>query len=244
MPLTHITLTGAGRATPLASLIELSQIYPLVEWGLLYSPGRAGAEPRYPSYQWLSDSARTLLEAGCRVSLHLCGDAVPEFADPLPTLTRTLASCFDRVQINIAPKHIAAIDWNLLAEQIVRFKRPVITQQNAGTEALNKAIIAANHCVLFDASLGRGIEATSWPSYWDSKAACGYAGGLSPENITDQMPKIAAAAGGHPFWIDCEGRIRDERDELSLERCELMLKRAYAITDPARRVRRYPPSQP
>ena len=64
-----ITFTGVdGKTDPLA-LVELSDDYPL-EWGVLFSPKRQGAEPRYPRLEtvgWM------VSELPVRWSAHLCG---------------------------------------------------------------------------------------------------------------------------------------------------------------------------
>ncbi len=223
MNLTHITLTGAGMATAPHQLIQLSETYPLAEWGLLYSPKRAGTEPRYPAYGWLRDMAARLRHAGCRFSLHLCGHAVNDFLSTSSNPIRTLADAFDRVQLNL-PKERTFTSF-ALHNAIVDFGKPVITQQNTQNDLINQAVHAANHCILFDASYGQGITTSIWPEYWSSKN-CGYAGGLSPDNILQELPRIASSAGSSPFWIDCEGRIRDENDQLSIDRCREMLRLA------------------
>lgn len=226
MVITHITLTGAGEGTPVEKMVELSQQYPLAEWGLLYSPKRAGTEPRYPSYRWLVTTADRLHEAGCRIALHLCGTAVNEFLRLDATPARTLAESFDRVQINLPKeRQFSALS---LHHSIREFVKPVITQENEQNTLFNQAITAPNHSILFDASGGQGIATTTWPEYWSHKA-CGYAGGLSPDNIPKELPRINASAGTSPFWIDCEGRIRDENDQLSIDRCREMLRVATGI---------------
>lgn len=227
MNLTHITLTGAGVDTPLADLKALSAEYPLAEWGLLYSPNRAGTESRYPPQDWIRYAARELRAEGCRVSIHLCGSAVEEFVSTPAGEMAALAGLVDRIQLNL-PKELSS-SVQAVHQAIARFPAPVITQQNAQNSDLNQAVIAPNHRILFDASGGRGIQATEWPQYWAHKVHCGYAGGLSPENIQTELPRIAASAGDLPFWIDCEGRIRDEHDQLSIPRCREMLRLATGV---------------
>ncbi len=38
--------------------------------------------------------------------------------------------------------------------------------------------------------------------------ACGYAGGLGPDNLEEQLELISAAAGDCSFWVDMEGKLR------------------------------------
>jgi phosphoribosylanthranilate isomerase len=36
---------------------------------------------------------------------------------------------------------------------------------------------------------------------------CGYAGGLGPDNVVEQVKKISEVAGDVPFWIDAETKL-------------------------------------
>lgn len=74
---------------------------------------------------------------------------------------------------------------------------------------------AKNILALFDASGGRGLERQEWPAHlgdWD----CGYAGGLGPDNLRRELPRIAAAAGPSPYWIDMESKLREGDDRFSV----------------------------
>lgn len=44
----------------------------------------------------------------------------------------------------------------------------------------------------------------------------GYAGGLGPDTLATQLPRIAAAAGGQPVWVDMESRLRDAQDRFDI----------------------------
>jgi hypothetical protein len=63
---------------------------------------------------------------------------------------------------------------------------------------------------LYDLSGGKGIL----PSQWPQQVACvytGYAGGLGPDNVVDQIEKIRSVANGD-IWIDMETRVRSDDD--------------------------------
>lgn len=51
MSLTRLTITGADDGTDPDELVRLSQRFPFVEWGILFSRKREGT-PRYPSRHW------------------------------------------------------------------------------------------------------------------------------------------------------------------------------------------------
>ncbi len=70
------------------------------------------------------------------------------------------------------------------------------------------------------------------PRAWPSSGLAtyvGYAGGLGPENVEEQLPLIAQAAiGADGFWIDMETRVRSNLDRLfdleKVERCLTILE--------------------
>jgi len=60
---------------------------------------------------------------------------------------------------------------------------------------------------------------------------CGYAGGLNPDNIEQELIKIEAVVGDAEIWIDMESGIRNKKDELDLEKCERVLAIAERWAD-------------
>ena len=63
-----------------------------------------------------------------------------------------------------------------------------------------------NAIPLFDKSGGTGVLPDSWPMQQHNLYS-GYAGGLSPENLEQEIPKIFDATCG-PIWIDAETLLR------------------------------------
>jgi phosphoribosylanthranilate isomerase len=222
--ITHCTFTGVDAYTNLEALASLSSVYPLIEWGFLYSPSRQGLPGRYPAIADLQLAFNTL-PPNVRVALHLCGQGVPDLFAGEQVASALVAQVMargGRVQINFNqtrnPVNLEALRRFLTAHPALT----VITQHNQSNNGVWPLLAdLPNHAVLFDASGGRGIEATSWPS--PLQVPCGYAGGLSRDNLAKNLPLIIQAASGQPFWIDMEGslRITDDqgRDRLSLTRC-------------------------
>jgi hypothetical protein len=64
--------------------------------------------------------------------------------------------------------------------------------------------------LLVDASGGRGVSPISWDRP-NTRKPVGYAGGLGPNNLAKELPRIAAVARD-PWWVDMEGKLRDESD--------------------------------
>ena len=81
-----------------------------------------------------------------------------------------------------------------------------------------------NAVPLFDKSGGAGILPGDWPLALFN-IACGYAGGLGPENVQRQLHNIKQASRSQPFWIDMERRVRSADDAvLDLAACERVLE--------------------
>jgi hypothetical protein len=68
-------------------------------------------------------------------------------------------------------------------------------------------------CVpLFDLSHGAGVLPDGWPSPADTTVYTGYAGGLGPRNLDEQLGAIGNAAKETPIWIDMETGVRSWND--------------------------------
>jgi phosphoribosylanthranilate isomerase len=71
-----------------------------------------------------------------------------------------------------------------------------------------------NIAALYDLSHGGGVLPETW-SHPLAKTAipCGFAGGLSPENVASQIAKIQVVMGDANFWIDAETHLRSDGDK-------------------------------
>lgn len=226
--LTHITLTGADDATDLAELAHLSARYPLVEWGFLYSPKQQGKGGRYPSTATLLKAFHTLPET-VRVALHVCGAGVPHLLAneaEVEQLVGAVARRGGRVQLNFSQSR-ERIDLEALSAFLDRYPSlKVITQHNDANDLVWKHLGGhANYVALFDASGGRGIECSAWPAPLPG-IHCGYAGGLGPDNLATELPRILVAARRQPHWIDMEGKLRTPDDRFDLQRAAACLRNA------------------
>jgi hypothetical protein len=216
------TLTGIDEATDLRRIGSLSAEHPFAEWGVLLSESRAGSptDLRYPSLEWIDEltvrMASDLRHAN--FALHVCGKAVHGLLNS-GGRAAGLSKAFGRIQLNF---HSRRIDVGSLREFVASRKgQTVVTQHNAANEEVWMALgDLGNHAVLFDASGGRGAKPSKWPPPLPGKA-CGYAGGLGPETLAEDLDAIAEACGGQPKWIDMEGRLRkgDVFDLPSAQRC-------------------------
>ena len=208
--LTYVTLTGVDDSTDLIALGAFSRRHPLAEWGFLHSTKRQGLGGRYPSVSTIRQAFETL-QPEVRVALHICGEGVPNLLAGEQTilgLVEAIAARNGRVQLNFSQRD-DTLDLKALGATLARFpKVTFITQHNAANTDVWKALSGfQNHAVLFDSSGGRGVECAKWPAPLP-KVQCGYAGGLGPDNLSEQLPRIHQAAQGAGFWVDMEGKLR------------------------------------
>jgi hypothetical protein len=218
MPLSNCSLTGIDEATPLVELAVVSDMYPYAEWGFLYSPARQGTPGRYPSVARIQRAFREL-PPYVRVALHVCGSGTGQLLDGEPAicgLVEQVRARGGRVQLNFDLAE-GNVDLGRLRQfMLARPDLGFITQQNENNKPVIQALAGvANHAILFDSSSGRGISPQAWQSATES-VLCGYAGGLGPENLGRQLPRIYDAAGKAEFWIAMEARLRDEHDRFSM----------------------------
>lgn len=221
MPLTRCTLTGIDDYTPIQELLDLGEAYPFAEFGILYSEQKQGTG-RYRRISSIEPYIDYLNESRNRpgLSLHICGRAVGRFLREEDWHLSNLAEKFDRVQLNLRANEF---DISVISNAILHWPKPIITQHNESNKSLvNNIRSYPNHQILFDKSGGRGISPRWWPPSMVGRT-CGYAGGLGPDNLSKELPKIEHASFGGPYWVDMEGKLRDMEDRFDLQKAEACL---------------------
>lgn len=218
MKLKNVAITGADDAVKVEDLNDIAREYPFVEWALLYMPERAGKK-RFPTEQWIRDfDARY---RGHHKAMHLCGGAFLDFAaGKIPDIIKG----FKRIQLNLGFGNVEGkYDPQKLLKQIKAHPEHefVIQYTDKRKNLLPALAKIPNHALLFDGSAGTGVLPGNWPAPL-SGHFCGYAGGLKPENIKENIEKIAAAAGNYETWIDMESGVRTN-DEFDLQKVRKVL---------------------
>lgn len=213
MNLTRVTITGADDSTPIQSLADLSAEFPFVEWGILVSRKREGSY-RFPSREWIERFSSVAKKNAMAVSTHICGSWIREmFVGKLEW--RELPMCIhvsQRVQLNThaeSQTFTIGLLKSLSAEPCKQF----IFQWDGvnGQIAYFPFALGLDVAVLFDTSGGAGKLPDAWPVPKD--LPCGYAGGLGPDNVAEQVQKIEAVCD-KPYWIDMERRVRTPDDSM------------------------------
>ncbi|MDD4970858.1 MAG: hypothetical protein PHT07_15630 [Paludibacter sp.] len=213
--ITKVTITGADDSISPSALLPLNDKYPFVEWGILVSQRRFGTN-RYPSTGWVSGLVkmkRSFPEV--KLSCHLCGKFVRELVagntNGIADLD-TIWNIFDRIQINFHAirhtVHKSMIDVLKLFPE----KEFIFQYDDVNNFAVHFAHESGIKCsALFDASGGAGILPENWPEPLND-IKCGYAGGISPENIEKQIQLIQGITGDRETWIDMETHVRSDND--------------------------------
>lgn len=220
-----ITFTGLDEAasTQADRIVSLSRRYP-IEWGILFSTGRQGIEPRYPT----DPVIRTFLPLPIRRAAHLCGPIAREIVrtGECPHLDELLAGNFDRIQVNTS-------DPTVDPERVARYAASLGEGTRAILQSRDPVSFPAPTATqwLYDRSGGRGDIPDRWPVPAIGGAMVGYAGGLGPGTVAPALDAILAShPAGVPFWIDMETRIRTD-DRLDLDLCEAVCRAVYGEGD-------------
>jgi len=203
-----VTITGADDSTDIATLVAWSKRFPFVEWGILVSATQEGSA-RFPSRAWIKEFSEAAHHNGLKVSAHLCGRWVRQLligeldwrAVPMVVLAA------QRIQINTHAV-VHAISPALFANLDLLHGRQVIFQDDGvnANHAPNLIGAGIDAALLFDSSGGAGVLPASWPAQHPN-VYCGYAGGIGPDNVVEQLEKIEAVTT-RPYWIDMERRVR------------------------------------
>lgn len=228
------TLTGADDSIPQELLWDLAKPYQFdsrqgqVEWGILYSRSQQGTG-RYPSFSWIETLVRCVAvhepHERPKFALHVCGKAVEDFVQGIGHVTE-VARHFDRVQLNFQAANYSLPTLRAMLNR--NAGRCIITQYNDGNQHLAGVLTSSfNHAVLFDSSGGQGIERSNWPAPLPA-VYCGYAGGLGPDNIQQQLTRIHHVTAGRGYWIDMEGKLRNSGDRFDVDQVKKVLCEIFA----------------
>lgn len=231
--LNRVTVTGADDSTDQETMMLIQQEFKFVEWGILVSSSSAGSY-RFPSVDWIRKlvaKQSTNQDRKFQLAAHVCGKWIRDICQgnwsiffkkldgdyPFPI------QYFDRIQLNFHGEKRTvtnnwlqgAKDWNELR---ARLNLPPVefifqldgTNNKLLTEAINEGITCSG---LIDLSHGAGVLPDSWPQPPEGTYT-GYAGGLSVDNLEDQLNRISEVCGNNPIWIDAETRLRSDDDSI------------------------------
>jgi len=239
-----VTVTGADDSIRPEELIPIAKEFPFVEFGILLSKKQTGAK-RFPSLKWLQELNSNvwcqyplwLKNRRMNLAGHLCGRWVRDLCLGNTDFLRQFGfnwGMFDRLQFNFhAEPH--EVDYEKFALALQRGLRSVLAGRQSFIFQMDRVNDEMFHRLknqedrgvfvspLFDASGGAGILPRQWPRQISGRY-CGYAGGLGPENVQQELERISKVATGL-IWIDAETRLRSENDMVfDLEKVRLFLE--------------------
>ena len=212
-----VTITGADYSILPERLFSISEKFPFVEWAILISRKSIG-QHRFPPMHWIKELLRLNNESilhnkgSLNLSLHLCGSYVSELlaadSDFIDGELDEIWNAFSRVQINThGEKHFIDRDFTDILNQYPD-KEFIFQYDLVNTFMLELAMEAGVNCsALFDLSHGTGVLPDQWPALLEG-VKCGYAGGISPENIKQVCTDVSKITGDVETWIDMETHVR------------------------------------
>lgn len=216
MILTRVTITGADDNTDIHRLFDLSDEFPNIEWGILIYPDKEG-KPRYPTEEWRRNLMRWKPRF-VKVAGHLCGSAVSNFFGKNSYEENQNYNVYDRIQLNFRydkkdPEGKTNRIHNYLFMSDIETK--VIIQQNVNNAEFipilkDRLDPSWRPQILFDASGGKG-KVMSGIQQPIEGFKCGYAGGISPENVTTILHDLIFRLPKYEeIWIDMETGVRTD----------------------------------
>ena len=229
MKINRVTMTGADDSIKAEMLEPLTARYPFVEWGVLLSRSSEG-RVRFPSRNWLGHFGDTYSQKW-QLAGHLCGSWVRDLVlhgEMTCFVERPeFMSYFPRIQLNFhGDRHEPhKLFWERL--RVHPDKQFIFQLDHINDDLLQRALEKKiNAVAFFDISHGAGIVPESWPAPIPG-VYCGYAGGLGPENIRDQLKKLEQVVGDTTIWIDMESSLRSVaigKNFFDLYKCEKVLE--------------------
>lgn len=239
----RVTLTGADESIRPSDLIELSKEFPFVEWGILVGTSTGH---RMPGVEWINElcEVRLSLNNEMNLALHVCGKHLRGIASGKPTLEQLLdyrVCCFGRFQLNWHgdpwPRDVSeAVLQSFCRMAGADFDPEIIFQLDGVNDHLMVGAMRRFRVSgLFDRSHGAGVLPTEWPSP-RNEFCCGYAGGLGPDNVVEQLNAIQRAVQpDRPFWIDMETKLYTD-GRFDLEKCRSVLSECAKFVEVGARI--------
>lgn len=206
MKIATVTITGADDSISPRDLTDISKQYPFVEWGILFCSAQQGTA-RFPSDSWIKMLA-TLAKTSDpipQISAHLSGAWLTDLLAGESKCPYLKLPMFQRIQLDFNGKahRVDPHAFFLTVRTLTKSGQRIIFQMDGVNDYLHTLALARgiDAQALFDHSHGEGITPETWPRQLPY-SMCGYAGGLKPDNLANELRRISAGAGNTSVWID------------------------------------------
>jgi hypothetical protein len=228
MNIEYITFTGADESVKPDAIFRVAEEFPHIktEWGLLLSKSNEGKLPRYPSLEWMQDFVALAAVLPVTIAGHVQGHWLRTMCQgnfALPTDRPTLWAYLQRIQLNFHGV-TTTVEPGFYTELSEPHQQFIFQMDGVNEHLYHEAIKQKLNIVpLFDLSAGEGIIPTVWRSPIHPKLN-GYAGGLGPDTIKEQLKLLTDVVGETPIWLDMETRVRSNNDkQFDLDKCRKVL---------------------
>lgn len=244
MNIQTITCSGPNEKVKLAGLLRLFTANSIAEMGVQCSGKTTSVGTE--RYEWIKqlfiDAGR--IQQNLRAALHIntewcedfCRGNVARELSEFMAFRHNGAPFFSRIQLNfslprnqtitdrINPKDVADV---ILSYPSTRFILPCNIKTIGFIEKVAEFNVVFD--VLYDSSFGEGISPDRWEAPVFKDRFQGYAGGLSPENIVENLDKISQVVPtGTDIFVDAEGNLKDEAGAFDLAKARRYIQNVTA----------------
>lgn len=240
MKLRYITCSDPREHNTLNEIVELAKL-PHAEIAVQCHPSKMSAGmPRNVWFNNLLTVARNGFNMNLAIHINMewadsiCAKGViPDIILNWMQITKLFNKpIIKRVQLNMPWATAININPDAVAQIIHDFpKHEFIFQYNKNTkDAIEKLHqTGAKFSLLFDASGGKGIAPSAWQKPVYETHPMGYSGGISPENVVDNLEKInCLVPEKQKIWIDAEGKLKSgEKTETEKPKFDVELAKLY-----------------
>lgn len=226
-----VTIAGIDHTISQEELIEISEKYPFVEWGILLSGSRRG-EKRYPDFNWIrSFLDKTKDNSKVNISIHACGSYVRELKQCKFSFRNLIYNTrVNRIQINCLSEQLSKDELFNITHCIPHLEYEIIlpTKTFSIVKYVIQEQVDSRISVLYDCSGGKGIELDNYCISSYGKYKLGMAGGINPNNIKQVLADITRydTYQDEPDWIDLESGVRDENNNFVISKVVDILEEA------------------
>ena len=223
-------------------IIDLGKKYPMAEFAIQAHPSKFSAH--MPRYEWFLELMQQCMNNDVNLAMHvnaewrteICRGNIPYEIRHMWNMRRDNGKpVIGRVQININGGNNSFRFYADKVADIIRaypdieFIFQYTPKQKRRLDKLNCADVPFS--MLFDASGGCGILPDKWRAPVTQNHKMGYSGGMSPENVAENLKKInTVLPPEYKTWIDAEGKLKNPNTkQFDIARAEQYIKNALSF---------------